>query len=81
MLELNEARKVPNEFISVDNGTSVPSQVLSQDPWIIGYGTIKTIEIMDDQDMDYIHFNNAARPKEVQLPLFPNPITTGLKNE
>lgn len=74
-------RVLYKEYLAVENGTSVPHYVLAQDPTIVGRGTIEEITIMDDQDMDYIHYNNAAKPQEIQLPLFPNPVTTGLQSE
>lgn len=69
------------EFLSVNNGTVIPHSVMAQEPRVISYGTIKDVSVLDDQGMGYIHYNNASKPKEVQLPLFPNPVTTGLKNE
>ena len=68
------------EYLSVDNGTEVPHFVLAQEPRIVGRGTLEEITIMDDQDMDTIHYNNAAKPREVQLPLFSNAVTSSLKN-
>lgn len=46
----------------------------------LGQGEIVDVQIMDDEEMDFIHHNNGAK-REVQLPLFPNAITSSLKNE